>query len=635
MRMSDTLSLADVARLSGVQRPVVSMWRKRPKAGLGFPEPTADGRFLAEEITAYLEATGRGNNPEVGRDVALAGVRSAHGEAPLEDLLTLVATVAVTGRSLAESDPEDLLDLVEALDPDDEWLFGELQAADIDGLAVQADAVIEAAWSPVEAYEALCATSRLRSPGRVSPGQELSELLASLVQVVRADRGALVDVAASGTDVIVRAASGDEVPDDLPVVVAAARPREARRRCAVHGIRPRVVAMGDDWSLPGGSVVLAALPDDADAAFDLLDEVAVQLGPDCAAVVAGPASVLVDAVSPALEARRDAFLREPGRSLAAVVRLPQGLASGGGREHMALWLLRPDAPERTWVADLAGHRLGDRVWREGLLDDLVAVASGVRERSFAMLHPVPSAKLLAAGGSLIDHDVAVNAQIPPSAGDDAARMRQLLDALAAPAADPFAGLVLAAPGSMPARFVTLGDASRGRRVRVASGARIGTAPPGTTPLWTSDAVASAVPLRTDLLTLAGTYPQAELTEPDDVVFTTAGQPRAVVDAGGGAFVAYPARVLRIAPGQPLSPRAIAAAINALPAGNTAWRSWPLPVIDADPAAADGILARVDAWAATLRERQSQVEELRRLVMRSVLPGAVTLTENRSDDVKGE
>ena len=53
MRMSDTLSLADVARLSGVQRPVVSMWRKRPKAGLGFPEPTAVGRFLAEEITAY------------------------------------------------------------------------------------------------------------------------------------------------------------------------------------------------------------------------------------------------------------------------------------------------------------------------------------------------------------------------------------------------------------------------------------------------------------------------------------------------------------------------------------------------------------------------------------------------------
>ena len=120
-----------------------------------------------------------------------------------------------------------------------------------------------------------------------------------------------------------------------------------------------------------------------------------------------------------------------------------------------------------------------------------------------------------------------------------------------------------------------------------------------------------------------------------MVFTTAGRPRAVVDAVGGAFVAYPARVLRIAPGQPLSPRAIAAAINALPAGNATWRSWPIPVIDADPAAADGILARVDAWAATLHERQSQVEELRRLVMRSVLPGAVTLTENRSDDVKGE
>jgi hypothetical protein len=396
--MSDTLSLADVARLSGVQRPVVSMWRKRPKAGLRFPEPTADGRFLAEEVTAYLESTGRGNNPEAARDVALAGVRSAHGDAPLDDLLTLVATVAVTGRSLAESDPEDLLDLVEALDPDDEWLFGELEATDIDGLAAQADAVIEAAWSPVAAYEALRATSCLRSTPRVAPG-ELSELMASLARVMRAESGALVDVAASATDVIVRGASGDEVSDDLPVVVAAASSREARRRCAVHGIRPRVVAMGDDWSLPGGSVVLAALPDDADAAFDLLDEVAVQLGPDCTAVVAGPASVLVDAVPASLEARRDAFLREPGRSLAAVVRLPQGLALVGGREHLALWLLRPHTPERTWVADLAGHRRGDRVWREGLLDDLVAVASGVRERSFA--DAAPGALSEAPGGGRV------------------------------------------------------------------------------------------------------------------------------------------------------------------------------------------------------------------------------------------
>ncbi len=58
-----TMSLADVARLARVQRPAVSMWRSRPVAGVPFPAPQADGRFLADDVVSYLRTTGLGNNP--------------------------------------------------------------------------------------------------------------------------------------------------------------------------------------------------------------------------------------------------------------------------------------------------------------------------------------------------------------------------------------------------------------------------------------------------------------------------------------------------------------------------------------------------------------------------------------------
>ena len=69
------MTLSDVAALAQVQRPVVSMWRKRCAASARpFPEPAAfdGGRelFDADRIAAWLAATGRGNNAEAANDVA-------------------------------------------------------------------------------------------------------------------------------------------------------------------------------------------------------------------------------------------------------------------------------------------------------------------------------------------------------------------------------------------------------------------------------------------------------------------------------------------------------------------------------------------------------------------------------------
>ncbi|MDQ0212648.1 hypothetical protein [Arthrobacter bambusae] len=61
------MNLSDVAALAHVQRPVVSMWRKRSiGSAQPFPGPVAleGGRevFDADQVAAWLAVTGRGNN---------------------------------------------------------------------------------------------------------------------------------------------------------------------------------------------------------------------------------------------------------------------------------------------------------------------------------------------------------------------------------------------------------------------------------------------------------------------------------------------------------------------------------------------------------------------------------------------
>lgn len=69
------MTLSDVALLARVQRPVVSMWRKRSSGSvLPFPAAAAWDKgvelFDARDVTDWLQATGRGNNPEARKDVA-------------------------------------------------------------------------------------------------------------------------------------------------------------------------------------------------------------------------------------------------------------------------------------------------------------------------------------------------------------------------------------------------------------------------------------------------------------------------------------------------------------------------------------------------------------------------------------
>src|SRR5665647_2639062 len=131
------ISLADVARLARVQRPVVSMWRSRSAAtDSPFPPPIeragAQERFDAEQVVAWLELTGRGNNPVVRADVAaftsLTGISSLGDENVFDGLTALLTLKAVTGEQLGGLGGEALLDLADDADPDDSLLLREVTA---------------------------------------------------------------------------------------------------------------------------------------------------------------------------------------------------------------------------------------------------------------------------------------------------------------------------------------------------------------------------------------------------------------------------------------------------------------------------------------------------------------------------
>src|SRR5260370_1112030 len=100
-----TLTLQDIADLAHVRRPVVSMWRRRLRVRgveIPFPVPmqSADGieRFARDEVVAWLEATGRGNNVETRQD---APALSAPAGINIEAVVVLLCLHALTGEELA------------------------------------------------------------------------------------------------------------------------------------------------------------------------------------------------------------------------------------------------------------------------------------------------------------------------------------------------------------------------------------------------------------------------------------------------------------------------------------------------------------------------------------------------------
>jgi hypothetical protein len=668
--MNLQLSLPDVARLAGVQRPAVSMWRRRYEAAeRPFPRPVArvNSRelFDADEVVGWLEATGRAHGRDIRADVAAhalpAGLTLSSDPEAFDGLSALLALKAATDTALDGLTAEQLTALAASVDPRDTHLLREVAGlgAQAVSVAAYADELVEAAYSPRAALEGLLAArfrhdaTDLTSSSLAPPVHDLVvALVRGLGVLLGTENPSYLDPTGVGSDLLLSAvdAAGDLHPDVLVSASEHQAARLFRRRAVARGLplTPAPAALDDAQA----SVMLAHYPVVGSPQMtplemlDAIDELAVSMGDHHYAVVVAPAAVLVDRLRDReTRAVREQVLRA-GR-LRAALRLPAGSVTQRPRESLAIWILGTDPTDavlgdrRVALGHLPSPSL-DGTAVTAIVDDVVASASTLAvAHHFSHLALVRTAALLASSGSLIPTQRAPG-RIPRSPADLALQVTALstTQTFEAPLSD-----LRVEPGSEASAALasTLAGAVEEGTVRVISGNRTGfdLVDGGSVPvLGVSELTGEAAngSRRVDRLSFLGAQSSSRLTEPGDVVFCTAPCPRALVDTEGSSAVQYPARILRVNrdKGVGLSPWVIASTIASQPPGARDWRRWAVPVLPPTHVApTDRALAAVEAQRQDLRRRLTDLDTLTDLVIAGVSSHALTLhpTDSPQQSIK--
>ncbi|SDH59102.1 hypothetical protein SAMN04488693_101661 [Arthrobacter subterraneus] len=656
--LDQRITLSDIARLAGVQRPVVSMWRSRSKdSALPFPPVCGNSKgrevFDAGEVVAWLTATGRGNNPAAVDDVGAFTFAATfqHSEAAaLHGCTALLTLREVLGHPLAGMSAADLVDAADEADPDDAFLFSEIHSlertGDLAEAAAYCDNLVHSAYSNAAAFEQLVQEKRrlnLREQAATALEQSALELLASSAIELGnpAADGTLVDPFASAGDVL--RAVLHRVPEAAPVTVLTPlvdvpAVRLAHRRLRLHGALHRPLTT-DPLEFPEGSVIVAQFPSEqhpAMAPAEMLSKIELlidSMDDTHRALVVAPSSVLSAALNNRAEDRRRADILRSGRVRAAVA-LPRGLVRNKPRQQHTLWVLGQDhhdvplADRWTLVADLTAHTLDDVVIQD-LVGDLAAAMGSRRDvfaHSFRFGRIVLTRSLLTARGSLTGA-----ALRPRRTASDPAEALARIDALAESLQDKEllqddaeSSLSLSAAvrsGGKELPPLLIGEAIEARSLRYFPGHRIhGEHLSGTTGVRLLGVAELLGELedgtrRIGQLELAATYPSARRTEPGDVLFCTSPRTAAMVDEEGGAVVVFPARVLRIDDGDPggLVPELVAHALKSAAAPD--WRKRAVRrVSDAQRQPVREVLGRLEQEKSRARERLARIEELAGLVL---------------------
>jgi hypothetical protein len=186
--------------------------------------------------------------------------------------------------------------------------------------------------------------------------------------------------------------------------------------------------------------------------------------------------------------------------------------------------------------------------------------------------------------------------------------------------------VALAPGQIVLRQRSLGELRDAGQLVMRRGNRLDRAesdPAGTVRVLSADGTTDA--LRLDPFDAARAFPRATRTEPGDVVFLERLGPRARVDTEGGALVASPSRILRLRPGGPIGPHALAAIINEIAAEGSEWPTWSVPDLPPGEAAAlDATLAAAAAHKEELRRHDEALRDVVTSLVQGVAAGAVTI-----------
>ncbi|NEE04613.1 hypothetical protein G1H10_31065 [Phytoactinopolyspora halotolerans] len=612
--------MQDIADLAHVSRQAVSMWRKRPRVkGRDVPFPRAvevmDGveHFDRDDVVAWLEETGRGNNAEVRYDAPAVAMPEGM---KLEDLVVLLCVYAVAGEQLDGASRDQLLAWAQDVDPQDEFVLHEVRTLHPGPDALRyVDDLVEASYGPADALARLD-NGRLK---RQAAERGLTDDVIKILQVsAQACRTYL------GTDETVLMHGGDRVltlalAGDFGAVVLQGdnvRDRALRRRAAIADVGITSTVTGP--SIVAASIVRLA----ADDALDRVDGIVLGLGPQDVAIILGSAAALCDRLRDESERMRSQTLR--GENLAMAVRLPRGLWRAAHRQSLGLWVLHGgNFTQRPRIADLAAVPDGT-LDLDDLASDIVGALERTDHRAFRYCRRGDLSSILA-GAPVVPR----GARALRIGQSDGASHVERIHAATLTTSTPLAGhdiLVEQAPGAVLLRHRSLGELRDSGHIVMRRGSRVDTGhadPEGTVTVASADGNWDSV--RLDPFDAERHYPRATRTEPGDVVFIEKPRPRARVDTEGGAMVASPSRILRLREAAEIGPYALAAIINEMTSEGSEWETWSVPVLSRPQAQRlDDALRDSQLYRDELRRRVDATRDLTRALIEGVAAGAVTL-----------
>lgn len=609
-----TLTMQDIANLAKVSRPAVTQWRNRPRVhgeSIPFPAPvdTIGGveHFRANEIVDWLARTGRGNG---GADAALdAPAFAVPADIAIEDVVTLLAWHAMTGRESEGTSLSDRITAAVEVDVDDRILLREIRALDATpDLLAFTDQLVDASFG---AEDALTRLERGRL-GRARGARDVTpDGVATLRAVLDAALGHLdgdgVGLHAVGDAALALALCDSGWMLSTPGDDAG---RAIRRRAAI-----REIDIDDDRR--SHSVVVASLLGlDCGPALDVLDELVLDLSDGQIALIVGPGSVLADSL------RGDAQSKRAGsigvRNLVAALRLPRGLWREAHRQNIAVWICKGrSAPEMVHLGDidrLADADLGD------LTADIAGALAETARRSYRFTRRVLPADV-AVASTVVPRGISAPVEHGTDSGDHIDRVHRATLRTSLPQ-EPLDVLVTPSRAGFILNRRSLGEMSERKELRVFRRSRIEVEhadPMGTV------AVLPDAGIKLDPIDAERHYPRVVRTEVGDVVFVEKPTPRAWVDEEGGALVASPARILRLGASAVVGPNLIAAVINAIAPHGSEWRTWRIPIPNAQEAGRlEAALSAVADYEGGLRVRASAARELGAALIAGVATGALSI-----------
>jgi hypothetical protein len=678
------ISMAEIAELADVQRPVVTTWRRRHG---GFPQPVDGGAavplFDARQVADWLVTSGRAQREQVEADLSMFTLAAISAGFPAADLIAML-TALICLRWLDGDEPlvngtsQDVADLIgraELADPADEFLLSEIRLlpGDAGWLAAAVDELVEAAWGCRGAFERIM-TARNRFQAADLRAQTVAPELARLVAALSgadsrsavSEPIAVADPATGPGDLltaVVVLAGTDNPPQCIGAEGNSYLARLARRRLAVHEIPVSDIdiSVSPELSDEAGNpdVIVTQIryqPQEArsgEAVIDALGDVAARLGEGCTAVVLGPADVLTGALSPYSPAERARAGLLSSDVVEAVIRLPGGLVPFRPGYETAIWVLTPSRDSRwrgwTLLADLSDRELTKEVI-DALADDVLTWRRGSyqpRAHTRAFCAQVRISELVGTPRPLI---VKLSPSIREFGVDAAARVTRVtqleseLSSIAAYATAqlrPIRSGVVA--GLSRPTAVTIGELARTGRLIVLKGTRVDPAQLDVAGqhvvLGVPELLGQCRPgdRRIDRAVLAIRHPRARLTEPGDVIATTSPRLAAIVDRDGFSVVDFPARILRIPDEETglFTPAVLATLLTADDHGTRPARAvrsarrleqhYVALLSPAEVRLLDMLLEHLDGQLALARQQMDALGEMRNIAAAGLTDGTLTLT----------